>query len=138
MLNAGQLAFVTPAKAGGFDSARVQVRAKKLLQLCLKAFDAHATCPQLQQPGDRSGSNGVWTKLVDLTMKLTGDIPKPAALALPTQISKGTTGCECDSRVHLPSIASKALHCKGICSLREICLSMSMPTTVQSRVHLHN
>ena len=71
-LNAGHLAFVASAEAGGVDSARVQVRAKKLLQLCLEAFDAHCSSPLLQQAADRSGTGSVWPKLLDLAIKLTG------------------------------------------------------------------
>ncbi len=60
------------AKVGGVDSARVQVRAKKLLQLCLDAFIANRSSAELQQQPQRSATAVPWVKLLDLVIKLTG------------------------------------------------------------------
>lgn len=68
----GNLDFVTQASAGGVDSARVQVRARKLLQLCLNAFVASRKSAELQQQIQRSSSGVPWPKLLDLVIKLTG------------------------------------------------------------------
>ncbi|DBB12911.1 TPA: hypothetical protein ACH3X3_005665 [Trebouxia sp. C0006] len=69
--NAGNLEFVMQAQAGGIDCARAQVRAKKLLQLCLSAFIANRKSPELQQQVDRSSKAAPWPKLLDLVIKLT-------------------------------------------------------------------
>ena len=61
------------AQAGGIDCARAQVRAKKLLQLCLSAFIANRKSPELQQQVDRSSKAAPWPKLLDLVIKLTGE-----------------------------------------------------------------
>lgn len=63
------------AQAGGMDSARAQVRAKKLLQLCLSAFIANRKSPELQQHVNRSSKAVLWPKLLDLVIKLTGECP---------------------------------------------------------------
>ena len=67
--HAGNLDFVMQAKPGGIESARVQVRARKLLMLCLNAFTASRSAPELLQQPQRDSS---WLKLLDLVIKLTG------------------------------------------------------------------
>ena len=69
---AGNLDFAMQASAGVVDSARVQVRARKLLQLCLNAFVASRKSAELQQQSQRSSSAVPWPKLLDLVIKLTG------------------------------------------------------------------
>ncbi|KAL0034411.1 hypothetical protein WJX79_000811 [Trebouxia sp. C0005] len=69
--NAGNLEFVMQAQAGGISCARVHVRAKKLLQLCLSAFIANRKSPELQQQVNRSSKAVPWPKLLDLVIKLT-------------------------------------------------------------------
>ena len=68
----GNLDFAMQASAGGVDSARVQFRARKLLQLCLNAFVASRKSAELQQQTHRSSSAVPWPKLLDLVIKLTG------------------------------------------------------------------
>ena len=63
------------AQAGGISCARAQVRAKKLLQLCLSAFIANRKSPELQQQVNRSSKAVPWPKLLDLVIKLTGESP---------------------------------------------------------------
>ena len=62
------------AKAGGIDSARVQVRAKRLLQHCLDAFVANRHSPELQQPPQRSLKFAPWLNLLNVFIKLTGKL----------------------------------------------------------------
>ncbi len=62
------------AQTGGINSARAQVRAKKLLQLCLNAFIANRKSPELQQQVNRSSKAVPWPRLLDMVIKLTGEI----------------------------------------------------------------
>ena len=62
------------AKAGGIDSARVHVRAKRLLQHCLNAFVANRHSPELQQPPQRSLKFAPWLNLLNVFIKLTGKL----------------------------------------------------------------
>ncbi|DBA78986.1 TPA: hypothetical protein ACH3X1_008854 [Trebouxia sp. C0004] len=66
--SAGNLEFVMQAQAGRISCARAQVRAKKLLQLCLNAFIANRKLPELQQQVSKAVP---WPKLLDLVIKLT-------------------------------------------------------------------
>jgi len=75
VLCTGNLEFVMQAQAGGIDCTRAQVRAKKLLQLCLSAFIANRKSPELQQQVNRSSKAVPWPKLLDLVIKLTGEFP---------------------------------------------------------------
>ena len=75
VLCSGNLEFVMQAQAGGINCARVQVRAKKLLQLCLSAFIANRKSLELQQQVNRSSTAVPWPKLLDLVIKLTGEFP---------------------------------------------------------------
>lgn len=75
-MHAGDLVFVTPAAKGGIDSARVQVRARKLLQLCFSALvtNSSAVGSQSHTHQHKTDSSSVsWHKLLELIIKLTGD-----------------------------------------------------------------
>ena len=73
-LHAGNLEFVSPAAAGSIDRARVEVRAKRLVQLCFKALIANSHALELQNhAATASGpANVSWHRLVNLIIKLTG------------------------------------------------------------------
>lgn len=75
-MHAGDLDFVTLAAKGGIDSARVQVRARKLLQLCFSALvtNSSAVGSQSHTHQHKTDSSSVsWHKLLELIIKLTGD-----------------------------------------------------------------
>lgn len=75
-MHAGDLDFVMPAGKGGIDSARVQVRAQKLLQLCFSALvtNSSAVGSQSHTHQHKTDSSSVsWHKLLELIIKLTGD-----------------------------------------------------------------
>ena len=85
VLLAGNLDFVMPAAKGGIDSARVQVRAQKLLQLCFHALVANSSALGLQSHTDQhktDSSSVSWHRLLELIIKLTGDRCHPNNLHL--------------------------------------------------------
>lgn len=65
-----------PAVEGGVASARVQVRAKKLLQLCFNALTANSNTADVQGQAQRFAgpAAAVWHRLLDLVIKLTGAV----------------------------------------------------------------
>lgn len=79
---AGNYDFLMPAARGGIESARVQVRAQNLLQLCFSALitNSSALGQHSQQDQNMPDSTSVsWHRLLELIIKITGDTHGRAA-----------------------------------------------------------
>lgn len=71
-----------PAARGGIDSARVQVRAQKLLQLCFGALVSNSSALGQHSHQDQhvpDSTSVSWHRLLELIIKITGDTPAGAS-----------------------------------------------------------
>ena len=116
ILHAGKLDFVKPATKGGVESARVQVRAQKLLQLCFNALVTNSSALGLQSHADQhkpDSSSVSWHKLLELIIKLTGDTRPPDSFNLShSGLHAHMLGCDhkCAYLLRISTLGS-VVHC---------------------------